>query len=373
MSIPLYRLGDVTLENDLATFKAKVRATSSSQLEAWPAIYREALGLFQRVIAANDRSAVARAGPTGQLSSSDEARQLSTALSAAQSALQQVQAAWPGRLQSQLRSDLIPKVERSIAQLNVQATRDRATGMTVYKLATEDLLKFYAWLHGVEQAWAKNNAELTALRANEAMFEALGGENPLQFTVSAPQLSLPRPCDERSPKLAGHSLQTPGTFELLGSTYKYIMTVVTAISGLGYVASNMLGRGTVGSVIPYVLGTAFVGAVVTAFITIPTRLRQGYARLLRDATTKVQEQLVRFVEGRFSQFSDNQLNATRRHLTSEAARLGAEVRKRVASLPSPNLGPSLEPAARGLPASDEEALKGAWRMAIERRLASFDQ
>jgi hypothetical protein len=372
MSIGLFKLGDGELENELAAFKTKLRATKSSQTDAWPPIYRDALALFSRILAANERFKAASQPPPAAGGSGEDPRQLGLALSAAQSALQQAQGVWQGRLQSQVRTDLMPKIERSISSLGVENTRDRSTGMTVFKVVPAQLLQFYGWLRNLEEAWVANNAGLAAVRADEAVAEALGGSDVLGFRVSQPTVPLPAPCDERTPKLAGYSIPTPGPFELLGNTYKFIMSVVTAVSGLGFIASRAAGKTLVDSAIPYLLGGAFMAAVIVALVTVPTKRRQGLARIEKDATGKVQDQLRQAIEVRLGQMSADQINAIRRHLTSESARLGADVRRRIASeAPPPLAAPRAALGMAGIMPSDEEKLRGAWRVAVEARLAEL--
>jgi hypothetical protein len=354
------KLEDPGLETELGALRERTRSARGDT--EWTEVYREALRLFERVLEAC--ASVGGSETPAQLDPA-AAKRKAQALAAAHAALQQAHSTWTVRLATQLRNELWPKLERSVAKLEVSATSEPDTGMTRFVVQPQQLEEFYGWLTGVERRWLDNNGELVAVRANESMREAAGGES-LDVEVRPVTLLSAPPCTGGSPRLHGHAVSTPSPFELLGSTYKIVMSVVTAVASIGFMASRYSGSALVAGLLRYALLVAVVGAVVSAAILIPRRRRQGNARLKHDATQKVQSELLTALERRFNQLKEDQLGAIRKHLSSEATRFGVIVREAQERASSPTLGS----AALGsrLSARDEANLRGPWREAVSGRL-----
>jgi hypothetical protein len=354
------KVDDPELEAQLGTLRERTRSAKGDS--EWIEVYREALVLFERVLEACAPGA-GRETPT-QLDPA-AAKRRAQAFAAAQSVLQQAHSSWTARLTTQLRNEVWPKIERSVAKLEVSATVESDTGMTRFVVRPEQLEEFYGWLTSVERRWLDNNGELAALRANESMREAVGGE-PLDFEVRPAALPSAPACTAGSPRLHGHAVSTPSPFELLGSTYKIVMSVVTAVASIGFMASRYSSSTLVAGLLRYALLGAVVSAVVSAAILIPKRRRQGDARLKRDATQKVQAELLSALERRFNQLKEDQLGAIRKHLASEATRFGVIVREAQERASNPTA--SLAALGSRLSAKDEANLRGPWQDAVNGRL-----
>ncbi|MBN1611617.1 MAG: hypothetical protein JW940_33590 [Polyangiaceae bacterium] len=357
------KLEDATLETRLAALRERMRSAKGDA--EWVAVYQEALVLFERVLeACTPVGGSETPAPLDPASAKRKAQ----ALAAAQSALQQAHSSWTVRLTTQLRNELWPKLERSVVKLEVSGTIESDTGMTRFVVEPQQLEDFYGWLASIERRWLDNNGELVAVRANEGMREAAGNE-PFDFEVRPAALPAAPPCTPSSPRLHGHAVSTPGPFELLGSTYKIVMSVVTAVASVGFMASRYSGSTLVAGLLRYALLVALVGAVVSAAMLIPKRRRQGNARLKHDATQKVQAELLSVLERRFNQLKEDQLGAIRKHLSSEATRLGVIVREAQERASSPTM--AVAALGARLSAKDEANLRGPWREATNARLVAL--
>jgi hypothetical protein len=354
------KLEDAGLETELGALRERTRSAKGDA--EWVEVYREALSLFERVLEAG-----APPGGSEARAQLDPAalKRRAQALAAAHAALQQAHSSWTVRLATQLRNELWPKLERSVAKLEVSATIESDTGMTRFVVEPQQLEEFYGWLASTERRWLDNNGELVAVRANESMREAVGSE-PLDFEVRPAPLPSAPPCTAGSPRLHGHAVSTPSPFELLGSTYKIIMSVVTAVASIGFMASRYSNSTLVAGLLRYALLAAALGAVVSAAILIPKRRKQGNARLKHDATQKVHTELLSTLERRFNQLKEDQLGALRKHLASEATRFGVVVREAQERASSPTA--AFAAVGSRLSAKDEANLRGSWRDAVRRRL-----
>jgi hypothetical protein len=106
-----------------------------------------------------------------------------------------------------------------------------------------------------------------------------------------------------------------------------------------------------------------------ALITVPRKRRQGFARLLRDASTRVHDQLIQTMDRRLTQNTSEQLNAIRKHLGNEAQR-ASNLSRRLVPQPAASAHVALS-TAMPLSARDETDLRTSWRESLERRLAEL--
>ena len=216
---------------DAVTAVDKRTKTPSSDTAAWRAVYEDVLAeLIPQILDAQrrlegDRKTVASA--RGDRS----AAATPSAVQAASTALQSESNHWQGRLQQQ-EGELLSKVEPAVRNLDVVSESDQETGELVFLFNKSQTSLFWGWLAEVERTWSANNGRLAALRGQEAVGPLLPEG---AFEVRATELRAP---SWQPPELHGERIPEPGFFQLLGATYRTIMTSVTAVSGLGFFLSR---------------------------------------------------------------------------------------------------------------------------------------
>lgn len=356
-----WHLDDAALGAKIVDLQARVRDLLRRD-PAWPEVYRQAIVVAQRVLA------VGNAGSAGgpATAAAHDPRVLEQLASSARRALSQTQAAWPGRLSSQVRNDFLPKVERSVDGLSVTSQADPKTGTTNFRITPAELTQFFAWLANLERGWAQHNSELVATRANEAIAMVLAGQQ-LGFTVQPARIHPPPSPGPGRPPLDGHTIDTPGSFALLGSGYRLVMSTVGGLSAVGFMAARMVDVGQVLKVVlPPIMGFALLTTLVVAAITIPRQRRQGLARLERDARRMVQSELKQALARRLQDYESSQLNDIRRHLSDEEMRLSA-LTNAVRATPVAGVDRSTARVSE----QDLAELQGRWLPALEARLAAL--
>jgi hypothetical protein len=370
MTLKGARLEQPELEAELGQLSEQARQTRASNVAAWVPLYRGALALVPRVIAAQASIEERREGKQRAQASQ---QQLAAAVQAAQSALTRATSDWQARIDEQVkgRDGLAGKAERSVEKLAVVALDDPATGQTTYRIDPAQLDGFVGWLGGNEAKWAENNGKLVAVRAGEALV-AEGVTFPPGITFELAPLAL----DAGPPrlKLQGHSTPTPSRFELVGATFKTIMTGFASVSGIGFIAPRILGASAdLTRGLSVLFGLMLLGAVAFAAATVPTRIRQGRELLRQRASREVHRELLVAVEKRLGQVGELHLRELKRHFAAESARLRALGRNSapegVAS-PQPAFG--VGGVIGGLMPRDIEKLKGEWPAAIRARLSELE-
>jgi hypothetical protein len=344
---------------DAVTLMERRTKTPSSDTEAWRAVYRDVLHvLIPQVLDAQHRLEEERKSVAS--GRSDRAGAMSPgAVQAAQTALQSEINHWQGRLQQQ-EAEILSKVEPALKGLDVVSAPDKTTGELVFLFQMDQLKRFWLWLAEVEARWSANNGKLASVRGNEAVAPLLPAG---AFEVQPADL---RPPLWQPPELHGERIPEPGFFQILGATYRTIMTSVTAVSGLGFFVSRTIPSSeVVARVIPIVSGVVFFAALAYASITIPKERRQGMARLRARAKGALQREVTAVAKTRLSAVATAHKSQIARHLTSESARL----KKDLAASPGA-LELAFSPAAMsgGLTTADLGRLQGEWPTAIRRHL-----
>ncbi|MCC6647510.1 MAG: hypothetical protein IT374_18305 [Polyangiaceae bacterium] len=360
MAVKLAKLPDPRLADELATFEAKKRATRASDAQAMKSLYRDALGLMERVLEVHRAQAKQRETDAAK---QRDGRLADQTLAAVVSTLERAKQAWGDRVDVQLR-ELVTKVDHSVAKLDVEGTADDASGQTTFHVTGGHRDGFVRYVAETEAMWLANNQQLVAQRANEALAEALAGAPAaLAFQVKPGSFGAPRPLDLR---LKGASTLTPSAFSTLDGAYKIVMLVTGGASGLGFFASRVLGA-EVGRVLPWAFGAAFVVALGAALSLAPKRHRQAMARLLEQQRDRVRKELRDASEQHLRATADEQKRAVRKHLDDEAARFRALARQLV--------GASRESVAdlviSGLMPADAAKLERDWPDAVRARLAEL--
>jgi hypothetical protein len=340
-------------------------------LAAWLAIYKDLVALLPRIVeihAAKEERAANSGGGVGSMRGAPMAsHRVSSAVSNVQNALQRAVTDWSARLSTQER-ELVKRTEAATEKLPVVSNVDDAMGELLYVFDPAELDAFWRWMSGAEQTWVENNKELVALRAQEALADTLADlPSEMGFQVLPASIAV---ATASTPRLRGHRIQDPGFFQSLGSTYRFVMSAVTAASGLGFFATRVIG-GSIARLLPVVLGVVFAGTVVVAVFTLPKQRRQSMARLKARARETVERELLDAVRVRLKSVSDAQLSAIRKHLGTETARLKASWRDVAPS--GSDLGASAPLSApTHLMPTDVVKLKGEWKDAIEARIKQIE-
>jgi hypothetical protein len=364
LAVKMAKLDDADVAASLAELEADSRKLKSSDPRGWAVVYRQALALVPRVLAAQERcDRVRRAAEHKQV----DRQRLSTADMAVQSTLQKAAMEWQARLATQAR-EIETKIVKSVERLPIEASPDRATGETVFRAEPAALEGFQGWLAGVEATWRDNNGALLAARANEAISSAVpawpGDE---RFEVAPAALA---PSRLAFPTVKGHAVQTPGRFESFGATYRVVLTVLMGISTATGFASRAIG-GAVGAALPVVFGLGFVVALGAGVMTVPEKQRQAIARQKAKATEQVHKELVQELRTRLERMSQEQLDGIKKHLGAEERRWKAIVHAASdGGIGIGGLGGGLL-AQTGLLPNDAAKLKGEWPAAFEARLAEL--
>lgn len=361
LAVKFAKLPDEKLGLEVAAFDARKRATKSSDRDGMKALYGDCLALMDRVLHVHRTQAHQR---EAQVSSQRAAQQAAQVGNAVVATLEKAKGAWSERLDVQVR-DLTTKVDHSVAKLDVEGKEDDASGQTTFRITDGHRDGFLAYLGDLERKWLSNNETLVAQRANEALVEVLEGTPAeLSFEVQSPKALVVKPLDLR---LKGATIVTPSAFSTLDGAYKIVMAVTGAVSGLGFLASRVLGS-EIGKVLPWVFGGAFLVAVLFAVKIAPKRHRQAMARLLEQQRDRVHKELQDAAAGHVRFVAEEQKRALRKHLDDEAARFRAITRPLVAASRD-NLAPV--PPLGGLSPGDVAKLEGEWRTAVAERLAEL--
>lgn len=361
LAVKFAKLPDPKLGEALAAFDARKRATKSSDREGMKLLYGDCLALMEQVLHVHRAASQKR---EAEVSSQRAAQQAAQVGNAVVGVLEKAKAAWSERLDVQVR-ELLTKVDHSVAKLDIEGKEDDASGQTTFRITDGHRDGFVKYLGDLEGKWLSNNQALVAQRANEALSEVLEGTpKELSFEVQPPKALAPRPLDLR---LKGATIVTPSAFSTLDGAYKIVMAVTGAVSGIGFLASRVLGN-EIGKILPWVFGGAFLVAVFFAVKIAPKRHRQAMARLLEQQKDRVHKELDDAAAAHVRFVAEEQKRALRKHLDDEAARFRA-ITKPLVAASRESLGSV--PSLGGLSAGDVAKLEGEWRTAVAGRLAEL--
>jgi hypothetical protein len=360
LSLRLAKVQETPLGPDVGRIDASTKTAKSSDRRAWLQIYASVAQLIPRIVEQYSRPAqlAAVAAPA-------QAHRISTVIAAAQTALQRASSDWTARLSTQ-EKDLARKASQAAEHLPVVSNVDESVGDLVFTYDPTQLGAYWRWLGDAERMWAMNNGVLVAHRAQESILDTLG-EIPTgqAFRIVGAPLE---PTAAPPPRLKGHRIPNPGFFQSLGATYRFVMSGVTAVSGLGFFATRVLGGGAA-RLVPIALGAVFVATVIVAAITLPKQRRQSMARLKVRAQEVLQRELEGAVRDRLKMTSDLQFSTIKKHLTAEAVRLKSSFREGAPAAVAPQPAPMF---SAGLSPADVDRLRGEWKSAIEQRIQQLE-
>ena len=363
MSVKMAKLDDADVGAAVVELEADSRKLKSSDAQAWLLVYRRAVALVPRVLAAQERAE--RGRQAAQQKQADRQR-LSAADVSVQSAMQKAPMEWQARLATQVR-ELEAKIAKSIERLPIEGIPNHETGETVFRVESSALDAFQGWLSGVEASWRDNNGNLLATRANEALGAAVvAWPGDQRFEVARGALA---PSRLAFPTIKGCPVQTPGRFESFGATYRVVLTILMGISTATGFAARAVG-GALGAALPVVFGLGFVVALAVGLATAPEKQRQALARQKAKATDQVHKELLQELRTRLDRQSQEQLDAIRKHLVGEERRWKAFVQASSDGGPAVGLGGGVI-AQSGLLPNDVARLRGEWPAAFQARVAEL--
>jgi len=363
-ALKMAKLSDDEVNAQLASIDGRAKQTKSADTQGWASIYRDALALIPRAVAAQQRAEQERQQAAGQ----QAARQrLASLAGVVPQKLQRAFNDWGARLQEQTQ-ELRAKAERAAERMELKSTDDDEHGETVFQLEDAQLAGFWDWLIKAEAAWRANNNQLVAVRANELLGD-LKNELPPGLSFEVRPADLP-PLGTSPPRLKGFRIATPSRFEALGSTYKAIMGVIMAVSSVGFLGTRLAGN-QVAALLPWAFGAAFVLAVIYAVSTVPRQYRQAMARKKDDAADRVRAELAAAVKERLDQGSASQSSQIKKHLLQAEDQRWSRLVHEATGGSNPGLGALAPMAPMGLAPQDLARLQGEWREAIAARLAQL--
>ncbi len=364
MCLRMAKVSDATIAEAATALEARGRGTKSGESQAWLAIYREAGGLLPRVVEHQAKLDRERETTQNAAATRQKAGQLAMSL---QSGLQRAAGDWTGRLAQQER-ETFTKAQKAVEALEVTSAVDHQVGELVFRFDPDMLERFWTWLRAAESGWTQNNAKLVAIRGAECVSDVLSELPPgMTFSVGTTTLEPPR---FEAPRLRGHRIPNPSFFQSLGSTYRFVMSAVTAVSGLGFFATRVFGGEHMSKILPIGLGAVFVVTVIVAIFTVPKERRQTMARFRARARDVLERELHDAVRERMKVLVDAQLTAIKKHLNAEAARFKAGTRDSSSDARAPI--PSFALMAPGILPADIARMKGEWKTAIEARIAEIE-
>ncbi len=364
MCLRMAKVSDPSIADAAAAIEARSKATKSSERQAWGAIYRDAAALLPRVVEHQSKLDREREAAQTAQGARQKVAQLSMGL---QSGLQRAAGDWTARLAQQER-EIFAKAQKALEALEVTSFVDHQVGELVFQFAPDMVERFWGWLRSAEAGWAQNNARLVALRGNECIADVTA-ELPagMSFEIAPAPIEPPR---FEAPRLRGNRIPNPTFFQSLGSTYRFVMSAVTAVSGLGFFATRVLGGEHVNTVLPVGLGAVFVVTVVVAVFTVPKERRQTMARFRARARDALDKELNDAVRDRMKLVVDAQQASIKKHLNAEALRFKAGTRDSSGDLRPAQ--PSFSMTAMGILPADIGRMKGEWKAAIEAHLKEID-
>jgi len=360
MCLKSARVGDASVEQAVRDLDARGKTLKPSDAAGWTILYREALALLPKVLAAHALQQAQRAAAQNMAA---RRQVLQTSGVQVQSALQRAVADWSGRFATQVQ-EIMATVQRSAEKLDVESHDDARSGETLYHYGESTLRDFETWLSDAQAKWRSNNQALVARRANEALEPARAQFGAIvSFEVTEPAFSAPQ---SHPLRLRGFSTQTLGKLDFLGTGYKTAMSAVMSGSLIASFLSRM--SHSVGNILPYFFGSVFVASVVFACVTVPKKKRQAEFRLLQKAKKELQRELEAEVGKRLKQCADQQASEIKKHMDAEWLRWTELTRTSAGdSNPMAAMG-----GMSGLMPADVARLQGEWRLAIEARIAELE-
>lgn len=364
MCVRMAKVSDPELAEALTSLEGRARGTKSSEKAAWAGLYREAAALMPRVIAHQTRLDQERDATQTAHAARQKLSQLSMSL---QSGLSRAAGDWTARLSQQER-ETFAKAQKAIEALEVTSFVDPKVGELVFQFEPAMVERFWAWLRTAESGWTQNNAKLVAVRGAECIQDVLL-ELPAGVTFELGSAPLEPPRFE-APRLDGSRIPNPTFFQSLGSTYRFVMSAVTAVSGLGFFATRVVGADHIGKVLPIGLGAVFVVTIVVAALTIPKERRQTMARFQARARDALVRELSDAVRERLKIVVEAQAAAIKRHLNAEGLRFKAGTRDPSGDARAAQ--PSFAAMAPGILPADLGRMRGEWKLAIEARITELE-
>ena len=364
MCVRMAKLTDPDLAEAFSSLEARSRATKSSEKAAWAALYREAAELMPKVVAHQARLDRERDAAQASQATKQRLGQLAMSLP---SGLSRAAGDWSARLAQQERETLA-KAQKAIDALEVTSLVDPKVGELVFRFEPAMVDRFWEWLRAAEAGWTQNNAKLVAVRATECIQDVLL-ELPAGVTFEVGPAPLEPPRFE-APRLEGSRIPNPTFFQSLGSTYRFVMSAVTAVSGLGFFATRVVGAEHVSRVLPIGLGSVFLITVVVAALTIPKERRQTMARFEARARDALTRELSEAIRERLKIVVEAQSAAIKRHLNAEGLRFKSAHRDPSGDVRGPQ--PSFAAMAPGILPADIARMRGEWKAAIEARIAELE-